>query len=101
MPTSTDTDPFPKDYNASVTGRVTNGVFDVVDFYVVLNVQAGDVERVIQELEHNRLLTVTQSEVVAVNSAAMQLQGYYFGKTPIVTLTLKCEELYMRIGPTR
>lgn len=96
VPTSTDTDAFPKDYNASVTGRVSNGVFDVVEFYVVLNVQAGDVERVIQELERNRLLTVTVSEIQAVNSAAMQLQGYYFGKTPIVTLTLKCEELYMR-----
>lgn len=96
VPTSTDTDAFPKDYTVSVTGRVTNGVFDVVEFYVVLNVQTGDVERVIQELERNRLLTVTQSEVQAVNSAAMQLQGYYFGKTPIVTLTLKCEELYMR-----
>jgi hypothetical protein len=95
-PTNSDTDPFPKDYTVSVTGRVTNGVFDVVEFYVVLNVQAGDVERVIQELERNRLLTVTQSEVQAVNSASMQLQGYYFGKTPIVTLTLRCEELYMR-----
>jgi len=95
-PTNTDTDPFPKDYLVSVTGHVSNGVFDVVEFYVVLNVQAADVERVIQEMERNRLLTVIQSEVQSVNSAAMQLQGYYFGKTPIVTLTLKCEELFMR-----
>lgn len=95
-PTNTDTDPFPKDYLVSVTGHVSNGVFDVVQFYVVLNVQAADVERVIQEMERNRLLTVIQSEVQSVNSAAMQLQGYYFGKTPIVTLTLKCEELFMR-----
>lgn len=91
-----DTDPFPRDYAASVTGRVCNGVFDVAQFYVVVNVQAPDVERVIQELERNRLITVLQSEVQAVNSSAMQLQGFYFGKTPIVTLTLRCEELFMR-----
>lgn len=95
-PVTTDTDPFPKDYAASITGRVSNGTFDVVHFYVVLNVQVPDVERVIQTMERGRLLTVLQSEVVAVNSAAMQTQGYYFGKTPIVTLTLKCEELFMR-----
>lgn len=96
VPAGTDTSPFPKDYAVSVTGRVCNGVFDVVQFYVVLNVQAPDVERVIQELERNKLITVCQSEIQAVNSAAMQLQGYYFGKTPIVTLTLRCEELFMR-----
>ena len=62
----------------------------------MLNVQVPDVERVIQELERSRLITVCQSEVQAVNSAAMQLQGYYFGKTPIITLTLRCEELFMR-----
>lgn len=96
VPASTDTDPFPKNYAMSVTGRVCNGVFDVTQFYIVLNVQASDVERVIQELERNRLITVCQSEILAVNSSAMQLQGYYFGKTPIVTLTLRCEELFMR-----
>lgn len=96
VPATTDTDPFPKDYAVSVTGRVCNGVYDVTQFYVVLNVEASDVERVIQELERNRLFTVCESEIQAVNSSAMQLQGYYFGKTPIVTLTLRCEELFMR-----
>lgn len=96
VPASSDTDAFPKDYTVSVTGRVSNGVFDVTQFYVVLNVQAPDVERVIQQLERDKLITVCESEVQAVNSAAMQLQGYYFGKTPIVTLTLRCEELFMR-----
>lgn len=94
--TNSETDAFPVDYTVSPTGRVSNGVFDVVTFDVVMDVQAGDVERVIQELERNRLLTVCQSEVQAVNSAAMRLEGYYFGRTPIVSLTLRCEELFMR-----
>jgi hypothetical protein len=93
---NSETDPFPVDYAASPTGRVSNGVFDVVQFDIIMNVQAADVEKVIQEFERNRLLTVCQSEVQAVNSAAMRLEGYYFGHTPIVTLTLRCEELFMR-----
>lgn len=96
IPTSTDTDPFPKDFNVSPSGRVSNGVFDVVAFDVIMNVQAKDVERVIQELERRRLITVNLSEVTAVNAALLQQQGYYFGTEPVVTLTLKCEDLFMR-----
>jgi hypothetical protein len=96
IPTSTDTDPFPKDFAASPSGRVCNGVFDVVRFDIIMNVQARDIERVIQELEKNRLITVNQSEITSVNAAVLQQQGYYFGPEPIVTLTLKCEELFMR-----
>jgi hypothetical protein len=94
--TNTDTESFPKDFAVSPTGRVCNGVFDVVQFTVSLQVQASDVERIIQEMERNRLLTVTQTEIVAVNSAALQQQGFYFGRKGIVTLTMKCEELFMR-----
>jgi hypothetical protein len=93
---NTETDPLPKDYSVSPTGRICNGVFDVVHFTVVLNVRAADVEKVIQQLEQDRLLTVYHTQVDAVNSAAMQQDGFYFGKSPVVTLTLKCEELFIR-----
>jgi hypothetical protein len=94
---TTDTEPFPRDYAVSPTGRVCNGVFDVVNFMVVLHVQASDVEKVIAEFERNRLLTVYQTDIQAVNSAAKQQEGFYFGKkNGIVTLTMKCEELLMR-----
>jgi hypothetical protein len=94
--TNTDTETFPKDYSASPTGRVCNGVFDVVQFIVVLQVQASDVEKIIQELERNRLITVTQTDIQAVNSVALQQQGFYFGRSGVVTLTIKCEELFIR-----
>jgi hypothetical protein len=90
------TDPLPKDFTISPTGRVCNGVFDVVQFTVTLKVQASDINKVIQGLEKNRLLTVYQSEVQAVNSGQFQQDGYFFGPNPIVTLTLRCEELYLR-----
>ena len=96
IPTNSETDPLPKDYSVSPTGRVCNGVFDVVHFYVVLNVQAVDLERVIRELEQNRLITVYQVDVTGVNSAAFQQIGYFFGKNPVVTVTLNCEELMLR-----
>jgi hypothetical protein len=90
------TDPLPRDFSVSPTGRVCNGVFDVVQFSVALNVQASEVNKVIQGLERNRLLTVYQSDLQAVNSLELQQDGYYFGPHPMVTLTLKCEELFLR-----
>ena len=96
VPTNGDADPIPKDYTVSPTGRTCNGIFDVVNFTVVLNVQAADLGRVIQAIERDRLLTVIQTDVQAVNSAAMRLEGYYFGKNPVVTLTMKCEAVFLR-----
>lgn len=95
-PANSDADPLPKDYTTSPTGRVCNGVFDVVHFKVVLNVQAADIDRVISELERDRFLTVYQAGVQAINSVAKRQEGYYFGSHPIVTLFLDCEELFMR-----
>ena len=96
IPANSDADPLPKDYATSPTGRVCNGVFDVAHFKVVLNVQAADIDRVISELEHDKFLTVFQASVQAINSVAKRQEGYYFGSHPIVTLSLDCEELFMR-----
>lgn len=94
--TNSVTDPLPKDFSVSPTGHVCNGVFDVVHFTVSMNVQAADVTRVIQAMEKGRLLTVYHTDIQSVNGAAKQQEGYFYGPTPVVTLTLKCEELFMR-----
>jgi hypothetical protein len=93
---TTATDPLPKDISISPTGRVSNGVFDVVHFTVCMHVQAADINKVIQELQRNRFITALQSDVVAVNSLEEKEDGFLYGPQPVVTLTLKCEELFLR-----
>jgi len=90
------TDELKKDFSASPTGRVSNGVFDVVHFTVCMNVDATQVNRIIKELQRGRLLTVYQADIVVVNSLEKQQDGYFYGPVPVVTLTLRCEELFMR-----
>ena len=90
------TDALPKDFGTSPTGRVCNGVFDVVHFTVCVNVDATQVNKVIQQLQHARLLTVYWSDISVVNSVEKQQEGYFYGPVPVVTLTLRCEELFMR-----
>src|SRR5258708_33803651 len=69
---------------------------EVVPVTVYMNAQATDANRVIQELERGQLITVYWSDVESVNGAAKQQEGYFYGPTPVVTLTVKCEELFMR-----
>jgi hypothetical protein len=90
------TDPLPKDFSVSPTGHVCNGVFDVVHFTVCMHVQSADIIHTIQELERDRLLTAMISDVVVVNSFEEKDNGFLYGPQPVVTLTLKCEELFLR-----
>lgn len=76
------------------TGRVSNPLYDVVQFDLILNVDAAQVPRILAALSHNRFVTVLTSSVTAVDSAAMQQQGYIYGKKPVVQLTLKCEDIF-------
>lgn len=96
IPANSDTDPLPKDYSVSPTGRTCNGVFDVVHFTVTLTVQAADINKVIQALEKGRLITVYASDLHAINSAQVERDGYFFGPHPVASITLQCEELFMR-----
>lgn len=96
VPANTDTDPLPKDYSISPTGRACNGVFDVVHFTLVLKVKSADIGRVINQLERGRLITVYQTDVQSVNSAADAQEGYLLGNSPVAQITLQCEELFFR-----
>lgn len=96
VPANADTDPLPKDFTISPTGRACNGVFDVVHFTLVLKVNSSDIGRVINELERGRLITVYQTDVQSVNSAAEAQEGYLLGSSPVAQITLQCEELFLR-----
>ena len=96
VPANSDTDPLPKDYSISPTGRACNGVFDVVHFTLQLKVNSADIGRVINELERGRLITVYQTDVQSVNPAADAQDGYLLGDNPVAQITLQCEELFFR-----
>lgn len=76
------------------TGRVCNPLYDVVQFDVTMNVDATKIPQVLTALSRNRFLTVVGASVLAVDSAALQQQGYIYGNKPVVQLTLKCEDIF-------
>jgi hypothetical protein len=96
-------DPSQTYYSKSPTGRVCNTLYDVVHFRVVAVVDAQQVRPFLEQLRHDRFVTVLNVQSQTVDTRAAQDQGYIYGKAPCVQLTLECEELFLRdwTAPTR
>jgi hypothetical protein len=94
---STDPDAdLPKNVAISPTGRISNGLFDVVHFTLSAIVAEADLPQFIRVLGNNRFITVYQIDVKAVDSATAEASGYYYGPQPVVSVTMQCEDLLMR-----
>jgi hypothetical protein len=77
-----------------MTGRVCNPLYDVVQYQVIMNVDATKIPQVMEALSHNRFVTVVKASIQAVDSAALKQQGYMYGDVPVVQLTLRCEDIF-------
>ncbi|MDB5354902.1 MAG: hypothetical protein JWN24_1355 [Phycisphaerales bacterium] len=85
-----------KVYTRTPTGRVCNPLYDVIQFSMQINVDARQVPMIITELERGKLITIYQADAATVDAQAAVDDGYIYGPAPIITLTLKGEELFMR-----
>ncbi len=98
-PTAGVTSAIPKITTVSSTGRVCNGLYDVLEFKVHLVVDAAKIPQVLRALEAGQFITVLNVQVVEVVDparAAMNPQGgFRFGQKPCVRLSVDCEELLM------
>ena len=80
----------------SVTGRVSNPMYDVVQFTLIIDVDASQIPAVLAALSHNQLMDVMSLTATSVDPDDMQQQGFFYGSTSVVQLTLSCEALFMR-----
>ena len=92
----TETTKITASYDKSPTGRTSNAMYDVIPFTLVIDVDAEQVNQVIQTLCGNRLVTVTGEDLRSVDSATFAAAGFLYGAKPVVRLTLTCEELFLR-----
>jgi hypothetical protein len=97
--------PPPADPNAPVvpnkglspTGRVSNAMYDVVQFDVEMNVEADKLPMILEELARGQFMTVVQVvSISAVDSSLYHSLGYFYGNKPIVNVKLKVEDLFLR-----
>ena len=96
------TSPVSKVTAISPTGRVCNGLYDVLRFRIRLVVDAAKITQVIRALEAGQFITVLNvqmKEVVdpALAAAGQQgMGGFRYGSKPVVRLDIDCEELLLR-----
>jgi hypothetical protein len=99
-PPAKDTDPIPLNYAVSATGRYSNGMYDVLQFTMAVDVDASKVNEFIETLSHQRLIAVNIQNEYALDSEAEARNSYLYGSRPTVRLVLDGEMLFMRSWTT-
>ena len=90
------TEPAARDYILSPTGRVSNTLYDVVQFRVSVVVQADSLRSLIQQLQFGRFMSVLEVDVKGVDLDQALDEGYGYGSQPVVEVKLRCEALFLR-----
>jgi len=83
------------DYTLSPTGRICNAVYDVVQFELVVKMDGHYVPTLLQELSRDKFVTVHKVELTGVDSELARVDGYYYGKAPMVQATITGEGLLL------
>jgi hypothetical protein len=81
--------------DASPTGRVSNGMYDVTQFSMGLDVDADRLPQVLNGLQTGQFLTILSAQVTAIDSADRAKSGFLYGKARIVHLDLVFEDLFL------
>ncbi len=86
----------PKEINYSPTGRVCNGLYDVFHFELDADVDQARLPEFLQALGRNRFITPLWVDVRSVDNATQLAQGHVYGSRPVVSVHMRCENLYLR-----
>ncbi len=96
-PNGPNSDPGPPLTNLSPTGRVSNRLYDVINFKIQLIVDAARMPEVLRAFSHDRFMNVTVVEVATVDPAVEATRGFmYGGGSPLVKIDAQCEAILFR-----
>ena len=95
-PSGDETQPITLTYTAAPTGRTSNGMYDVVPFGLLIDVDAAKVNDVLAGLTRDRLIYIDSQSACSFDPGTLAPMGYLYGSRPVVRLTLHGEELFLR-----
>jgi len=85
-----------RDYTKSVTGRVTNEMYDVVLVDLDMVVTTSDIDDVLKGLDVPAVMSVLDVEVSRVDPFEALGRGEYLGERPVSRLVVTIETLWLR-----
>jgi len=90
------TDAVPFQPAVSPTGRVSNGLYSVYSFQVVMDVETERLPAALRALEVGQFITIRNvDQVQLLDLATMAKAGFIYGEKPVVRVYLTCEELFL------
>ena len=85
-----------EDFTSSPTGRTSGSTYDVIQFKLVVKMDATYAAALIQELSRGKFITVHEISTLSVDTTLAREDGFYYGDSPVVQATLKGEALLLR-----
>ncbi|MEC8353938.1 MAG: hypothetical protein VX001_00105 [Planctomycetota bacterium] len=85
-----------KDLSYSLTGRQSNGVWDVRPVDILMVVETARLPEVIDELTRKNFFTVLDVSLTPVDSFAALAEGCYYGSAPVSDVALRLETVWFR-----
>jgi hypothetical protein len=84
------------DFVTTPTGRQRNGLYDVHNFVLVVDVEAAQLTTLLHELTRGRYVAIHSVNMEPVDLKQLQAAGFMYGAKPVVRATLTGEMLYLR-----
>ena len=88
--------PITKDLSYSLTGRRSNGVWDVRPVDILMVVETARLPEVLDELTRENFFTVLDVALTPVDSFAALAEGCYYGSAPVSDVALRLETVWFR-----
>ena len=85
-----------EDFSTSLTGRISNALYDVVLVDISLVAETSKVSAILESLATNRFLTVQDLSVSKMNAYGDLKSGFLYGDQPVVKMNLTLETIWLR-----
>jgi len=90
-------DSVPFEPAVSATGRVSNALYSVYSFQLVLDIETERLPAALRALETGQFITIrTVDQVQLLDLPTMAKMGFIYGDKPVVRVWLTCEELFLK-----
>ena len=88
--------PIAKDLSYSLTGRKSNGVWDIRPVDILMVVETARLPEIIDELTRENFFTVLDVSLTPVDPFAALAEGCYYGSSPVSEVALRLETVWFR-----
>jgi len=85
-----------EDFGTSLTGRISNALYDVVLVDVSVVVQTSRISEILESLATDRFLTVRDLSISKMDSYQDLKEGFLYGDSPVVKVDLTLETIWLR-----